>query len=301
MRTIRNIRLSLGKSSIDKKLITVLIFLVPSITVFIMFKYIPMFQSIFYSFFKYKLSNPVESFVGLKNYTNALTSKIFWLQFYNTFVLFGFGIILGFWVPILQAVLLNELRIGRNFFRYLYLLPSGITAIGSIIIWKHIWNPSGGLANYVTQLLGLGKFQWIYDPELVKFCLRFPAILGGGLGLIIYFVAIQNISNEQFEASFIDGANPLQRIYFITLPNIMYIIRIQFVLALTGSLQAFEDVFIMTGGGPGYSSTTLVLGIYQKSFSELNFGAGMAMSVIIFITTMILTIMRMKMDSKKSI
>ena len=271
-----------------------LVFVGPAIAAFVILKYIPIFQAFFYSFFKYSLVDPPGKFVGLRNYINVLSSPLFWKEFWNTSVLFGFSMLMGFWVPIVQALLLSQIRKGKNLLRFLYILPAGLPSIAGLVLWKFIWNPDGGLANVVTHALGLGRFNWLGDPKLVKFCLRFPGLFGGGLGILIYLVAINNVSMEQYEAAIIDGANAFKRMLHITLPNIWYIIQIQFVLALTSSLLPFDDVYVLTQGGPNYSSATLVIGLYEKAFREWNIGQSMAMSVIIFIITLFFMLLRLK-------
>jgi ABC-type sugar transport system permease subunit len=123
--------------------------------------------------------------------------------------------------------------------------------------------------------------------------LRLPSLLGGGMSILIFTAAIQNVSWEVLEAAIVDGANAFQRALYIIFPNILPIIGILFVLSLTGSLLAFDDVWIMTGGGPGYASTTLVMGVYQRAFVQNQFGYGSAWAVIILVFTLILTIARL--------
>ena len=277
------------KPKAEKRLIAFL-FLLPAIICFILFVYYPFFNTIYNSFFRYNFVNPSNSiFVGFNNYINTFKSQLFWLEIKNTLILFLFQILFGFWVPILQAIAISEMIRGKGFARLAYLLPTALSAFAGLSVWKYIWEPDGGLANMITKFLGLGAYQWYGDENLVKFCLRFPAILGGGGMVIIIFVAINNISSELYEAAKIDGANAFQRIRHITMPGIKYIVFLTFILGLTGSLLAFTDVYMITQGGPGYSSFTVVLGIYTKAFREQNFGMAMAMSVVLCLMTLIIT------------
>lgn len=276
--------------SVDgKKCMTGMIFLIPLFVGLAIFKYYPIVQCVFQSFFQYRITDLPGEFVGLANYQSVFNSDLFFTYFKNTIVLYILNIAFSFFIPIFQALMLFQLTRTRGFFRYLYIFPTGITGLAGLSVWKFIWEPEGGLANFVTGSLGLGTFDWLYAEETVKFCLRFPGILGGGMAVVLYLVTMNNISKEHYEAAKIDGATGWQCLRYITVPGIKGMVQIQLLLSLTGSLMAFEDVYVMTQGGPGFSSTTLVMGAWIKAFKEQNFGVAMAMSTIILIFTLVLT------------
>lgn len=277
------------RSQAGKKCMLGLLFMVPLLMILCVFQYYPIIECIIQSFFQYKITDLPGTFVGLNNYVSVLSSELFFTYFSNTIILYLFLLLFSFIVPIFQALMLFQMTKTRGFFRYMYIFPSGITSLAALSIWKYIWDPEKGLANFITSHLGLGTHQWLYSEELVKFCLRFPGILGGGMIVALYLVTMNNIASEQFEAAKIDGANSWQIIRYITYPGLKGMIYIQLLLSLTGSLLAFEDVYVMTQGGPGFSSTTLVMGAYIKAFKEQNFGQAMAMSVIILIFTLVIT------------
>lgn len=264
-------------------------FLIPIFVFLTVFQYIPIFQSVFQSFFQYRITDMPGKFVGFDNFKTVLSSDLFYTYLYNTVILFVLMILFSFFIPIIQGLALFQLKRTRGFFRYMYIFPTGITALAGLSVWKYIWEPNGGLANFITRTLGLGEFQWLYSESTVKFCLRFPGILGGGAGVLLYLINLSNIPDEQFEAAKIDGANLWHCIRYLEFPALKGILKIQLLMGLTGSLLAFNDVYVMTQGGPGYSSTTLVLGAYYKAFREQNFGVSMAMSTITMIVTLIIT------------
>ncbi|MBR4073488.1 MAG: sugar ABC transporter permease [Clostridia bacterium] len=242
------------------------------------------------SFFQYRITDLPGNFVGFENYKAVFDSDLFYIYFYNTVILFVMMILFSFFIPIGQGLMIYQLKRSRGLFRYLYIFPTGITALAGMSVWKFIWEPDGGLANFVTTHLGLGEFQWLYSEETVKFCLRFPGILGGGAGVVLYLVTLNNVPDELFEAAKIDGANMWHCLRYLELPALKGLINIQLLMSLTGSLLAFDDVYMMTQGGPGYSSTTLVLGAYYKAFREQNFGVSMAISTVTMIVTLIITL-----------
>lgn len=277
------------KTQEGKKCLLGFAFIIPIFATLTVFQYIPIVQCVFQSFYQYKITDMPGDFVGINNYKTVFSSNLFFTYFKNTVILYGFSLIFAFFIPIIQALMLFQLKRTRGFFRYMYIFPTGITALAGLSVWKYIWEPDGGIANFITSRIGLGKFDWLYDEKLVKFCLRFPGILGGGMAVVLYLVTMNNISEEHFEAAKIDGASAWQILRYITLPGIKGMIEIQLLLSLTSSLLAFEDVYMMTQGGPGFSSTTLVMGAYIKAFKEQNFGVAMAMSVVILLATLLVT------------
>lgn len=277
------------KTQEGKKCRLGLLFLIPLLGLLAVFQYYPILQCIVQSFFQYKVTDLPGTFVGIDNYLSIFKSDLFLTYLSNTIILYLYLLLFSFIVPVFQALMLFQLTKTRGLGRYMYLFPTGITALAGLSIWKYIWDPESGLANFITSHLGLGTHQWLYSEEWVKFCLRFPGILGGGMIVILYLVTMNNIPKEQFEAAKIDGANGWQIIRYITFPGLKGMVYLQLLLSLTASLLAFEDVYIMTQGGPGFSSTTVVLGAYTKAFKEQNFGQAMAMSVIILILTLLIT------------
>ena len=270
-----------------------ILFLAPAVVAFLLLRYYPLIRGLLMSLYRWDVATPPGTYVGVQNFVLTIRSEVFRILLVNTFTLYAFGLLCGFWVPIIQSLLLSELRLGHYVYRFLYVLPVAVPGIASLMVWKYIWHPQAGLANAVMQGLGLPTQLWLSDPQLVKLTLRLPGLLGGGMGILIYLAAIQNISVETIEAAIMDGASAPQRAWYIVLPSILPIVGILFILSLTGSLLTFDDVWIMTAGGPGYASTTLVMGVYQRAFVQNQFGIGSAWAVVILVMTLILTLGRL--------
>lgn len=271
-----------------RTLLLSLLFVGPTFILFLVFGYIVNFQSLFYSLFSFDYGNPPGTFIGFQNYAAVLSSVEFWQSLWVSAKLFLLSVLLGFWVPIVQAIFLNELgKKSKRVFRYLYVLPAALPSIANMTVWSYIWNPEYGLANEFISWFGIGPQLWLQSETQVLWCLRIGGLLGGGMNILLYSVAINGVNPEIYEAAKVDGASLFRCVFAITLPNIAYMIKLQFLLSLTGALLAFDDVYIMTKGGPGTASTTVVMNIYTKSFSQLNFGQGMAMSVVLTLITMI--------------
>jgi multiple sugar transport system permease protein len=264
------------------------LFTLPAFIAFILLKYYPMLQAIYMSFFDYKVANPPGLFVGFANYIHAFKDPLNAKVWGNNIILFLWGLVLGFWVPLVQAILLVEIRRLKTFYRVMYLLPSVIPAVAAAVIWKWIYNPDWGFLNAVFAQFGLPAQGWLNDPNQVKFSLMLPAILGGGLGIFIYLSALQGVPTELYEAADMDGASIFAKIRFITLPGIAPIIGLQFILALTGAFQIFDQIYIMTLGGPADASRVIVLNIYYYAFERVQMGYASAMSVLLFVVTLLL-------------
>ncbi len=278
----------------------VLFFLGPTTVAFILFSYFPLARAVYISLFDYSWVKPPGPFVGLKNYIQAFGTVTFRTDLWNTAVLFFFALVLGFWVPILQALLLDQLRgITHRVAKYLYLLPMAIPGVGAFLIWKWIWNPDLGLANAFLALFHLGPLLWLNDPQLVKLTLRIPYLIGGGMNVMIYLAAIQGVSAELYEAAEIDGAGAWQRLLRITLPQIWHVVTILFILTLTGALLAFDDVFVLTSGGPGNASATIVYGIYLEGFKLQLMGQASAWAVLVLLITLVVTGIQLRMSREE--
>jgi multiple sugar transport system permease protein len=168
-----------------------------------------------------------------------------------------------------------------------------------LLIWKWIWHPNLGLANALLGLLGLEPLMWLGDPNLVKLTLRLPYLLGGGMSVMIFLAAIQGVSPELYEAAEIDGAGAWTRMWRITLPAIWNMVTILFILTLTGALLAFNDVFVLTNGGPAQASATIVLGIYQVAFTQQMMGQAAAWAVIVLLLTLVATGIQLRLSREE--
>ncbi|MFD0712433.1 carbohydrate ABC transporter permease [Paenibacillus sp. GCM10027626] len=269
-------------------------FLSPAIAAFLLFKYIPLAQAVYMSFFDYRVMDPPGTFVGVKNYALLLQSSYFWTALYNTFMFYLLYLLLTFWIPILQALLLNEIRIGNTIYRFFYLVPAATPSIATYILWKWIYHPDYGLLNSWLGKLGLGPYGWLNDPNMAKIAIILPSVLGGGIALLIYYSALQGVSREIVEAAKIDGASPWQRMRYIALPGLRFVIGIQFISFTASIFLAFDQIYVMTGGGPVNSTTVLSMLVFDSAFREYRFGTAGAISMIMFVIIAAITYLQLR-------
>lgn len=270
--------------------------LLPAVASLVLFKYVPMLLGFFESFFKIDIVNLPGKFFGFDNYIRAFTDKQFIGAFSHNIKFFVYGLIMNFWVPIVLAMLVDETRKGRTLFRLGYFIPACTPAIAMQVLWKYFWQPDYGLANFLIGKFGISPQLWLNDPKLVYFCMMFPGlIICGGMNMVIYLAALQDVPREHYEAAIIDGASILQRVRYVTLPAIKNIVVLMLTLSIIAALNTMENVLVLTGGGPANSTQMLYLYAYQVGVNTMDYSYAMTMCTIVFVITMILTIVFNKM------
>ncbi|MDR2657959.1 MAG: sugar ABC transporter permease, partial [Oscillospiraceae bacterium] len=279
------------------------VFLLPALISFTLFKYYPILLGVIVSFFKVDIVHMPGTFIGLANYLRAFRDHFFATAVWNNMEFLLIGLVMTFWAPILLATLVNEVRRGKTFFRTMYYIPAIAPGIAMMVLWKFIWQPDFGLANFIMRTLGLKDQLWLNDVRLVKWCMSVPGlIMGGGMNMLIYLAALQDIPEEQHESALIDGAGFIKRILRISLPQILPIITTMLILAVISSFNAFDNVMIMTNGGPSGSTETIILYSFKQAyFGNNDYGYALALSTITFLIIFTLTLIQMSLDRDWSV
>ncbi len=259
------------------------LFLSPALVLFALFAWNPIISSLIYSLQKVKLQGG-STWIGFRNFERMLADPAFEDAWRNSFEFAVLSILIGFFVPIFVAILVNEMRHGKGFFRVVYFLPSVIPPVIALLVWQLIYAPEGGLLNEFISALGGQSQLWLQNKALVKPSLLVIMTWGGfGGTMLIYLAALQNVQAELYEAAEIDGASPLHRVYHITLPQLWPTMKIMLILQIIGVGQVFLEPFTLTDGGPGRATTTPVLVIYNKAFRNYDFGLASAWSVLLIV------------------
>ena len=248
----------------------------------------------FVSFFKVDIVHLPGTFVGLTNYLRALKDADFFNALRNNAEFLMVSLIFNFWVPIFLATLINEVRKGKTFMRTMYYIPAIAPGIAMMVLWKYIWQPDYGLANYLMSSLGLPRQLWLNNGNMVKWCMQFPGlVMGGGMNMLIYLAALQDVPEEQHESALIDGAGFIRRVFRISLPQILPIVSTMLVLTVIGVFNMFDNVQVMTGGGPSGATETLVFYSYKHAYTFNDYGYAMTLSTMLFLIIFILTVIQM--------
>jgi multiple sugar transport system permease protein len=213
-------------------------------------------------------------FVGLDNFIDVMSQGTFWVALKVSFLYVIMNLGLGFFVPIILALMLAEVPRGKMLFRTLFYLPAVTSGLVIMFLWKWFYDPSPqGLFNTLIGFLHIPQQTWLQDPKLALLCVILPGIwAGAGPGSIIYLAALKGIPDEMYEAADVDGAGIWTKVWKITLPTLKPLIIINFVGAFIGSFKAMENVFVMTGGGPLGATHVMGLEIWYNAFMYLKFG-----------------------------
>lgn len=259
-------------------------------------KYYPILNAFYISLFKYDPIHPPGRFVGLENYIGLFQMQYYWEAWKNSFIFLILQLSMCFFIPLIQALLLNELVKLQKCLTTLYILPALVPTAVNVIIWKWIWHPEYGIANQIMGLFGLQPQAWLSDPNLVKFCIVFPGILGGGLMVLLYLSAIQGISSDILESAALDGCTGFSKIIHIILPNISFMISIQLIMCVITTMQLLDAPYMYASGGPSGASTTQGIFIFNAFNQDLNYGRGSAASIILLLVIGTLTLVQMHFE-----
>lgn len=283
-----------------RRYLSAILFLTPGIVFTAWLRYYPIFRSFYISLFDYDPINVPGNFIGLDNYLNIFTTSYYWEAWRNTFIFLGLNLLLVFFIPILQAIFLNELRIGSKTFTTIYLVTALIPISVNVILWKWIWHPDYGLANQIFTFFGGDAQVWLSNPQLTKFCIIFPGIIGGGAAVLLYLAAIRSIPSEIYECCKIDGGTGWKKVWYITLPNIKFLIVIQLVMTVISTMQILDVPYQYVSGGPSGASTSMGIYIFKTFSQDLLYGKASAASVVLFFVIGIMTMLQMKLDNSEA-
>lgn len=282
------------KYGIDK---TALAFIAPALILYVLFIIVPTVSSVYYSFTSWDGISPDVKFIGLANYKEIFTSARFGNALKNTIILTVFISILENAFALALAVLVDNIRWGKNFFRSAFYIPVLISGIVSGFIWKIMYNYNFGAINSILTQIGLGDFRqdWLGNTALTLIMIGVVLVWkGAGYYMIIYLASLQSVSTDVIEAAEIDGASPWQRFRMITIPLISGAFTINFTLSLINGLKVFDQINVMTDGGPGFTSETLVYLLYKVGFTEGRQGFGTAVGIMLLFIIIILNTIQQK-------
>jgi ABC-type sugar transport system permease subunit len=265
----------------------------------IVFLFIPMIASFWWSLNDFS-GIQAATFVGLKNYIQLFTADpIFIKTLLNTtlFVLMGMGI--GPSLGMLTALLLNQKVRFQSVFRTAYYLPVMTSLVVVSTIWVMLYNQNGLLNSLVTEL-GFTKVGWLSDPRVALVSVALASVWQGfGFETVIFLAAMQSIPRELYEAAMMDGANPSQRFWYITLPSLRHVIVFVYIYGIIGSYQVFDQVYVMTRGGPVYSTSTIVHYLFTK-FMDLRLGYASAIAYVLFAILVIFSFIQWRFFTEKN-
>jgi len=270
--------------------LTIALFLLPALVLFLTFVVYPILQSLYYSLFNWKGFGPAVDFVALDNFKRILTDRIFMKAVGNGLLIVVLSLTLQLPLSLALALMVGRDLPGRAFFRTIFFMPYVFSEVITAIMWLILYNPDPerGFINAVLILIpGVKPQPWLGSPAQVMGCL-FVVLTWKyfGLHMLLYMAGLQNIPQEIEEAARIDGANRRQLITYITLPLLGSTIRTSVYLSVLGSLQVFALVWIMTLGGPVNASEVMATYMYRFGFVRFWLGYGSAVAIVMLLISL---------------
>ena len=265
----------------------------PAILASLVFLYIPMIFSGYWSFTKYNGLAPAE-WVGLANYTELFRDPEFIKALWNTvlFVLFGMGI--GPLLGLFTALLLNQKVRFRAFFRTAYFLPVMTSLVVVATIWKILLNEHG-IINQILGVFGVPALGWLGSTTAALPAVAVTSIWQGfGFETVVFLAALQAIPRDYYDAAKVDGATYRQQLRHVTLPGLRPTIMFVYMIGIIGSFQVFDQIFVMTNGGPINSTRTIVFDLYDRFYS-LQLGEASAVAYVLLVILATLSFIQIRL------
>ena len=273
--------------------------LFPTIVVFAVFMIYPILYSVYLSFTEF--TGGTYEFVGLRNYIELFNDPVFYKALFNTFFYLIIQVPVMIGLALLLAVLIEQKFVrGRGFFRMATFLPTITSLVAYSLVFKVLFNTNYGLINYIVEFFGGEKIQWIYSAwparasVIISITWRWV-----GYNMIILLAGIQAIPTEMYESASLDGANFWQQLFYITIPAIKPIILFTTITSTIGTLQLFDEPYILTQGGPNYATITLGQYLYENGFTYLKFGFASALGYVMVIIIGLLSWVQFKVTKEE--
>lgn len=269
-------------------------FIAPSFALFAVFFLVPVVWGGYLSLLDYQVFN--KEWVGLQNYREIARDSVFWLSLRNT-ALYTLGLV-PLWLGkalVISALIFPLAKPIQTFFKGAFYLPHVTSSVIISMVWLWIFNPPFGLLNYIMELLGFAPHAWLGDVRTALLSIiLMQVVMGGGSSIVLITAAMGSIPYHLYEAAYLDGATKTQAFFKVTIPLLRPTILYLLVTGTISSFQVFTNVYLMTQGGPQFSTMTLVYLIYDTAFKQLKFGLASAQAVVLFAIVFTLAIVQFK-------
>ena len=276
------------------------LFLAPNFVGFALFTLIPVAASLVLSFYRWDLFTPAK-FVGLRNHALILHDRDFRQAIGNTLFLM-LRIPVSVFLSLLLATALNRAIRGTSLLRTAYFLPSIIAGVPVYILWQWMFATNGGLFNQMLAHIGIAPVPWLSSPAWAKPSLMIMGLWAGvgGPNMVLYLAALAGINPDLYEAARIDGAGKIQTFLNVTLPMVSPTTFFILVMELIGGLQGgFDAAYVMTHGGPNYSTTTIDYFIYQRAYEFSHLGEAATAAWFMFVMILGVTVVFWQLARRK--
>lgn len=277
------------------------LFILPALAIIGVFFIYPAIELFSLAYTDYNLMSGKMGFVGFANFKALPENGDFLNSLVVTFKLALFIVPVQTIISMIMAVFVNQKLQGMKVFRTIYFVPAITSFVAVAIMWKQIYNPTFGLANSVLSLLNLGPFQFLSSKSQALIAVGITCIWKSwGYFMVIFISGLQEIPREVQEASYIDGANNVQRFFHITIPMLRKVTIFVVIITTMDAIKLFIPSFTMTAGGPLGSTDTAVHYIWRQAFRLQQVGPATAMSTVLFLVIIIITFLQFKIDGRNN-
>ncbi len=277
------------------------LFILPSLLFLGIFIYIPLVQNFYNSFFDFSVFSPTKEYVGFSAFEQLFADKVVMTALINNIKYAIISVIFQVAFALVLATILEDKLFRRiaPMLRVIYFIPVMISISVIALLFNFIYNPQMGLLNSFLELIGLGNLTvpWLGNATTSIYAViamsQWQSI---GFITMLFIVAIQKIPKELYEAANIDGAGKIRQFFSITVPQVKEALFVNMLITITGSMLVFNEPYILTNGGPGTSSMTLSVYMYQQGFFKDNMGYASAVATLIFVVTAIFALIQIKVS-----
>lgn len=276
-----------------REAIAAYLFIAPFFIFFSIFVVRAVITAVSMSFYEWHILRPARPYIEFQNYIELFNDDVWWTALKNTLIFTGLTVVGTTIVALVAALAVTRPVRGQGLFRVLLYMPS-LLSVGAVgLIWVWLLNGQFGVINYLIGLIGLGPYNWLGDPNLVLPALSLTTIWWGfGFPMLIFIAGLQGIPEQLYEAARIDGANGRNIFFHITLPLLRPTLLFVTVTGVISHFQVYGQPFIMTAGGPGRSSYTVIFYLYQTAWTSFRMGYGAAIAVAIAFIMAVMTIVQ---------
>jgi putative chitobiose transport system permease protein len=268
------------------------LFLMPALIVLGLTVFYPALQAFYLSFTRYDLITEPQ-WIGWENFKRLGSDRIFWQTIRNTILYLVCVVPILAIAPLALAILVNQKLRGIRWFRVAYYTPVIISMVVAGIAWKWLY-ADNGLLNQFLRSFGFEGVPWLTDPNLALFSVMAVTVWKGlGYYMVIYLAGLQSIPAELYEAAAIDGSDGMRKHWDITVPLMQPYILLVAVISAISATKVFEEIFIMTQGGPLNSSKTIVYYVYEQAFGKLEISYACTIGLVMFLIILVLSIVRL--------
>jgi raffinose/stachyose/melibiose transport system permease protein len=278
----------------------------PALVLLGVFVYLPLVQNLGFSFVEWDIYSGSQTFIGAENYTKLMNDPIFWSALGNNTLYAGLSLAFQVFGALTLAAVIESVRRERwrRALRAVYFVPSAISLTVAGLLFYFIYEPNLGLLNFILNGIGLNAMA---QPWLGQESTAMVAVIamsqwqGFGYSTLLFAIAIQRIPSELYEAASIDGIGTIRRFFTVTVPLVREMTGLMTIVTISGAFQVFNEVMVMTSGGPNNSTQVLATWLYRSGFVRNDFGYASAIAMVIFLVTLVIALAQLWITHRRRV